>query len=723
MGRYACRAVASAIATAALLPVVPASAAAPSNAVVRGTVTAVARSGNTIYLGGHFSSIGPSTGGLALTNGAGTRVDTFPAVEGRIYAVTRDPRGGWFVAGDFTSIGGRAKHNLARLRRDGQVDDLWAANTNAPVLALAVSGTRLYLGGAFSTVSGTKHLGVAALRSRTGRVAKAFTASADGYVYTMLPTRGHLYLGGSFSHLDGEPRFYLGAVNSLTGRLTTFSPSPNGPVSALLPLGASILAGGSFSRVDGVIRSRLALISLKGKLARWGVPLNGDVKALLRLSDGRIGVGGQFTRIGRRQRPGIALLSAATGIATPFRIRLNGSVYAIAASKSSLYIGGSYTRIAGQARANAARVTLGGTLLPWTPEANGPVTAIAPRADGEAMLGGSFSSVGDEPRANLAAIDATTGAALSWAPATNGPVTSLTVSGPSVFFGGRFSEVNGAPHLNVAAADSTTGVPTSFSGSASSAVDALAVSGGYLWLGGSFDSVSGRPRERLAAVDPTTGAAAPFVFDVTDPRRSTEVDALVPDGSMLYVGGRFLRVAGVRRLDLAAINTATAKLTDWDPNLDSDSDVVDPTASVSSLAMGDTVVYAGGSFTYQGTRTRRYLAAYAKDRGAPTTFAPTVDGPVRALAFSGTQLYVGGGFARLAGKAAPGLGCVSPSGIACAAVNPGAFSDGVAALETNAATLVVGGLFPTGVAFLTPSLAAIAAPLPRLFLPQLAARP
>jgi hypothetical protein len=51
--------------------------------------------------------------------------------------------------------------------------------------------------------------------------------------------------------------------------------------------------------------------------------------------------------------------------------------------------------------------------------------------------GGSFSSIGGQSRANLAALDATTGAATPWNPTVGGTVTTLAVSGTTVYVGGQ----------------------------------------------------------------------------------------------------------------------------------------------------------------------------------------------------------------------------------------------------------------------------------------------
>ena len=76
------------------------------------------------YVGGSFSYVGPATGGGAAVSRTTGLVDPgFPTVAGHIRAVAADGTGGWYVGGDFTSIGGLPRTNLAHVLANGMVDD------------------------------------------------------------------------------------------------------------------------------------------------------------------------------------------------------------------------------------------------------------------------------------------------------------------------------------------------------------------------------------------------------------------------------------------------------------------------------------------------------------------------------------------------------------------------------------------------------------------------
>src|SRR5512136_1675896 len=59
-----------------------------------GTVNAVVRSGNTLYIGGSFSAVGPPTGGGVPIDGTtGIATGGFPKVLGQVAAIAADGAG------------------------------------------------------------------------------------------------------------------------------------------------------------------------------------------------------------------------------------------------------------------------------------------------------------------------------------------------------------------------------------------------------------------------------------------------------------------------------------------------------------------------------------------------------------------------------------------------------------------------------------------------------
>jgi hypothetical protein len=181
--------------------------------VTNGPVSALARSGNTIYLGGAFTEVGPRTGpAVTFSGGASTPEAGFPQVSGghaEVHAAISDGAGGWYIGGNFTHVGGVARAGLAHVLSGGSVDPTFAPSLEInqqawSVRSLALSGSTLYVGGNFLSISGIARNGLAALSTTDGSV-QSFNPGG-GSVSALAVSGGTLYVGGSFSEWPAAHR-------------------------------------------------------------------------------------------------------------------------------------------------------------------------------------------------------------------------------------------------------------------------------------------------------------------------------------------------------------------------------------------------------------------------------------------------------------------------------------------------------------------------------------
>jgi len=142
--------------------------------VTDGPVQASALSGSTLYIGGSFGLVAPpaAAGGVPISSVNGAPLNGFPKVTsnpftGTVYAVAPDGSGGWYIGGSFTSVGGVARRNIARILSDGSVSS-WNPSASDTVRALAASGSRVYAGGVFASIGGQPRSRIAALDATTG---------------------------------------------------------------------------------------------------------------------------------------------------------------------------------------------------------------------------------------------------------------------------------------------------------------------------------------------------------------------------------------------------------------------------------------------------------------------------------------------------------------------------------------------------------------------------
>src|SRR6185503_6187142 len=138
--------------------------------VPNGPVTATALLGNTLYIGGEFTHVGPVTeSGVPLDALTGSPAVGFPKVAGCINAVADDGAGGWYVGGRFISVGGIARTNIAHIASDLSVTSWNPHAEGGAVVTLLVRGNTVYAGGSFTSVHGAARNRLAAIDATTGQ--------------------------------------------------------------------------------------------------------------------------------------------------------------------------------------------------------------------------------------------------------------------------------------------------------------------------------------------------------------------------------------------------------------------------------------------------------------------------------------------------------------------------------------------------------------------------
>jgi hypothetical protein len=313
-----------------------------------------------------------------------------------------------------------------------------------------------------------------------------------------------------------------------------------------------------------------------GRRIRWSSPyLSSGEKAVvfedIALSGKRLVGATRFaTVIGRRRRDGLASFDPRSRRMTGWAPRLNGRVLTMAATGMTLYVGGCFRRVNGQARNSLAAFDLRtGRLLPWNPNANPPCVSKLVVSGSAVYFAGEMTTVGGVGRHVLAAVDASTGALEPWNPAPSHPsgsdddaeVLALSSSGSTMYVGGRFTTIGGATRANLAAFDTATGALTGWSPIVDDAVYAVEPARDTIFIGGAFAHVGSTTRSGLAQIDAATGSVTAF-----DPKARFDPANLTlrPVGDVLFVGaGGEVRFAGKYTGGITALDASTGRVFDW----------------------------------------------------------------------------------------------------------------------------------------------------------------
>ena len=255
-------------------------------------------------------------------------------------------------------------------------DGLPTAQINGVGWAQAVVGTTVYVGGAFTSArpagspagtDETPRSNVLSYDITTG-ILTSWAPNVNGQVLTVAasPDGSRIYIGGDFTSVDGQTRNRVAAFDTATGTLlAAWHPNINSQVRAIAATSGTVYLGGSITAVGGVSRSRLAAVTAaEGTLLPWaplpGVgPTDGNRDGNTATSDQVLGLvvtsggvqvvaSGRFDSMNAVKATGVAALDATTGATRPYAINqlllnqgINSAVYSLY-TDGSVVIGTGY---------------------------------------------------------------------------------------------------------------------------------------------------------------------------------------------------------------------------------------------------------------------------------------------------------------------------------------------------------------------------------------------
>jgi uncharacterized delta-60 repeat protein len=573
------------------------------NPIANDSVRAIAlQPDGKILIGGDFTTLSPNNTGpvararLARLHPDGTIDTTFNAdTNGRINVITMHPAGRILVGGDFTSVGGAARKNIARLRAGGLADS-FAPNPDGPVHAITMEANGILVGGNFDRIGGAVRINIARL-DLSGDV-EPFNPQANDSVFAIvIQADGKILVGGLFTHVGGLERGFMARLDPVTGAADSFDARINNEVYtiAVQPDGR-ILAGGDFTSAGG--RDRRNLVRLEPRLGRadaFDPTVTGYVFAIALQQDGKVLVGGDFDTVRNETRNRMARLE----IDGRLDRTLNASVIGPAGATLSaiavqtdgkIVIGGVFSSVLGVTRNNIARLNTDGTLdTAFNPNANSAVIAVAIQPDGKVLAGGFFTAIGGAQRNQIARLDPISGAADTFNPNANGgTIESITVlADGKILIAGSLRQVGSVLRNGMARLDAVSGAPDSFNPNVTGGDIATVVvqPNGKILIGGDFFRIAGQPFRKMARLN--VDGTADGLFR-PEPEFRVQAIAVQADGKVL-AGGHFTTIGGASRQSIARLDPITGAADSFNPRLDN--------VVLSIAVQSDGKILAGGLFT------------------------------------------------------------------------------------------------------------------------------
>jgi hypothetical protein len=167
------------------------------------------------------------TSGVSPVAVSGT--PTLPTTAGTPYEAVRELKqcgSTMYAVGQFTTItqGGVTftRNNIFSFSATAPFTmTSWAPDVNGIVDTIAFDGancSNAYIGGNFTSVNGTTADRIAEVSTTTGDVVSSFQHNANGEVYTMALSGSHLLTGGAFTSINGSSNKYYTSLNIASGK-------------------------------------------------------------------------------------------------------------------------------------------------------------------------------------------------------------------------------------------------------------------------------------------------------------------------------------------------------------------------------------------------------------------------------------------------------------------------------------------------------------------------
>ena len=246
----------------------------------------------------------------------------------------------------------------------------WSAlgtGLNGWVMAIAISGSTVYVGGLFTTAGGIAATSIAKWDTTTNTWSAVGVAlyGLNGQVNALAVSGSDVYVGGKFTTAAGVAVNYITKWDAATATWSALGVGLDRGVYAIAISGSAVYVGGKFTTAGDVAANYIAKWdAATNTWSALGTGLDNVVRAIA-ISGSAVYVGGNFSTAGGVAANRIAKWDATTNTWSALGTGLlNNGVAAIAISGSTVYVVGEFIT-AGGVGANYIAKWDGAAWSPW----------------------------------------------------------------------------------------------------------------------------------------------------------------------------------------------------------------------------------------------------------------------------------------------------------------------------------------------------------------------
>ena len=369
-----------------------------------------------IMVGGSFSALykGSDVNRLLLLDANGMRVPTFDIGEGpggnAVLTLAEDFGSSWFVGGSFSVFESQNQGKLAKIDADGTLDVGYLAagvgfdNSVLKVISLVDNKTMAF--GNFSKFNGKGAARITRLLEN-GAIDPSFNSAGTGANNVIRTAAsqsdGKIVFAGNFTSYNGtlinricrifadgaiDPAFVVGL--GFTAQVYAIAIQNDG----------RIIVGGNFTKFNGVTVDGIVRLLTNGSIdtSFTAVGADGIVEAIFIQPDGKILIGGRFSNFSGNAHNKLVRLNTDGSVDSAFSIGsgFDKNVFSLALqSDTKIIVGGSFLTCNGISSKRIVRLNSNGSLdatfVIGSGFSKGEVRTILVQPDNRLLIGGTFN--------------------------------------------------------------------------------------------------------------------------------------------------------------------------------------------------------------------------------------------------------------------------------------------------------------------------------------------